>query len=1782
MSSLARLLNDAANAADLQFALDVGVKATALLLAAAAAGALLRRSSAALRHRVWCLTFAALVLLPGLSAALPKWRLPILPRAEEDEAASEAAVAAAPSPVEFAAVAAPLAPPIEPAFFDVRPAQGEPPPEAFAAAPSPPSAIDLAESETPTIASAAAWQLPGLATIWLAGAALALAPLAIGLARMFVLRRQSRAVDCAVWTSLVDEVRARLGLARRVALLETRRAVMPMTWGLVRPAVLLPSQASEWTERLRRIVLLHELAHVKRYDVGFQLLGRLTCALYWFHPLAWYALRRLRIDRELACDDCVVHSGELASDYAAELLQIARSYQPVRLAAAIAMAQRSSLEHRIRAMFDRACSHLPLSGRAARLLLVGVTILVTAIAAVRLTPRAAAEDDQSEPPIAESSEATPSSDASSEPADEDAEEVEFAGVVTDADGKPLAGAEIWMTAPEGDDRDLASRPSVRRLAESDRQGQFSFRLGPLRREEPSDANWTSSADLIAKAPGHGCDWLPLAAFEKNPATSPQRDEMQQRIDQVLGRGRFASRALKLPPDAGPVRGRLIDLEGRPLADVSVSIETIQAPDLAILDQAFESSSRDLYYRAVNTSRIPSQIDRQAWQTLMPSVKTNENGEFSLSGLGAGQMVTVTLAGERVAAERLYIVGRDMETKHIPYIEPNGAKDVFLGVRFTHAAGPGRSVGGRITEFQSGKPIAGARVFIERLFGRDDALDSAGRLRLDTRHIQDVTDEQGGFRLIGTPPGDGHVLNVVPPKSNPWLMAEQEFAVDSAAPTLDAMVNVQICRGIWIEGRVTDAATGEAVPSYVDYLALQKNPQTPEKLGLHEAWDLHRFPTDSSGRYRVAGLPGPGVLLVRARGETVYPLSVGAEQVDGYDAKHDYLPTTPTFAPLSNWNLVRQIDPPADAKTYSLDLTLSAGVTLTGRVAWPAGESPSRVEGLGLVEKDSFFGPLAGDRFAVNNYEPDVARDLFFRSADNSRVAHLHLEGKPPENMTVTLEPAVTVKGRLIDAETEAEAVGYGLFCESTKFGKFRIDDVLTDKQGRFEIKGLLAGNVYQMDAYNPQRFVSGKNGFIIDLSGAKPGDVIELGDVTGPAAKAKLQTGKNDPQPDRAAQGLMAAKNPKDKSPPRASDIKILRGRVTFGGRPAGGAHVTVVAQRTSVQRGGDFKPSGEVLAEAVADDKGEYALSLTNVSSKTHAYANVIARKEGAAIAWRPLNLEAVGIEASLELAAEAPIRAKLIDLEGRPAAGVRLVISAVLEHKESGMPNDGVGDHTSEFATAAWPPAVTSDKQGRFVIHGIHAGRGVMLNVEANDRLAPQDIALNAGWPEQRGELDATYRPLVKNTKPGEEAVLALAPAQPFEGVVRYADSGKPAPHARVTIGASQQEFGGSMILVAGSADELGRYRIVPKPGVRFGLTVYPPAGVPYLARQTPFSEPIRWKASEQVKQVDFSLPRGVLVQGKVVEAHGETPVVGAAIQYIPESKNNSNDSEDIITRWQAIKLSDDQGRFAIAVLPGPGRLLAHGPQGKYVLQEVGSREIYEGRPGGQRSYAHAVAKIDAQPGQDVPEVKFELQPGATATGRIVDEQGNPIEEATVISRLSISPYSLYWRGRTTPTLGGQFELTGLANDAEYPVYFLDPKRRLGATEIVKAGDTERTVTLKPCGQARLRLVNKAGAPVAGQNAMVEMVVTPGTSRYDPDANQKGELGADADFISNIDPINHRKQPASDEQGYLVGLHSLIPGASYRVIAMRGGRLQAVKEFQASANETLELGDVVVEPSE
>ena len=225
---------------------------------------------------------------------------------------------------------------------------------------------------------------------------------------------------------------------------------------------------------------------------------------------------------------------------------------------------------------------------------------------------------------------------------------------------------------------------------------------------------------------------------------------------------------------------------------------------------------------------------------------------------------------------------------------------------------------------------------------------------------------------------------------------------------------------------------------------------------------------------------------------------------------------------------------------------------------------------------------------------------------------------------------------------------------------------------------------------------------------------------------------------------------------------------------------MAVIAWRKSIDRGGESEPLKAILRAVKTDDEGWFRIELAGVSSKTHRDAKVIERARGTALAWRTLDPDIADVEASFELQPEEAISGRLVDLEGQPAAGVHLMFSGVTRRVgEDQRQTEYVGgDFSISHLPAPFPQAIVSDAQGRFLVPGVPKNCGVELYLEGDDRLATQDLSLNTGPPQQRDESDGSYRSLVKSVKPGEEAVLVLAPAQVFTGTVRYERIGQRHP--------------------------------------------------------------------------------------------------------------------------------------------------------------------------------------------------------------------------------------------------------------------------------------------------------------------------------------------------------------------------------------------------------------------
>jgi beta-lactamase regulating signal transducer with metallopeptidase domain len=371
--------------------LTFAIRGTVLLLAAWIATRLLRRASAATRHLVWTSAIAGVLLLPLLTVLVPAWDVPVVTIAAKTDAPLESPAAVpAPQPKQSIGVAAATLTGASGASSPTHVA-----PTAQPAPPGPPAPTNAAsfvrrtlnnvvETVTPRIS------LQGLvAGAWLVLALLLLSRLAIATARVSSWQRSSLAVEDDRWLALLRRLSRQYGIERPVVLLENPETDVPVTWGIVYPVILLPATAQQWDEEQRVAVLTHELAHVKRFDALTQLLAQLALALLWFHPLVWMAVRRMRLEREHACDDFVLVAGARASRYADDLLGFARrlTRPTAPAAAALAMARRSELEGRLLAILDPATKRSTVRRARVGLLTLAVFALATPLAAFRPSVR---------------------------------------------------------------------------------------------------------------------------------------------------------------------------------------------------------------------------------------------------------------------------------------------------------------------------------------------------------------------------------------------------------------------------------------------------------------------------------------------------------------------------------------------------------------------------------------------------------------------------------------------------------------------------------------------------------------------------------------------------------------------------------------------------------------------------------------------------------------------------------------------------------------------------------------------------------------------------------------------------------------------------------------------------------------------------------------------------------------------------------------------------------------------------------------------------------------------------------------------------------------------------------------------------------------------------------------------------------------------------------------------------------------------------------------------------
>lgn len=292
--------------------LSVAIRVSVVLLLTGVVAFGLRRASAALRHAVWAVGLFVALALPLASFALPAWSVI----------------------------------PVSTAMSSVATETG---------------IVTLFGSR----AHASVNPMTILGVMWGVGALIALVRIVLGELALNRWKHRAHPVFSAAWRDVIADITNRSAHSPNTTFLECDWISAPCTWGTIQPVVLLPTAGSAWTRSQRECALLHELAHVQRFDSATQLLGRLACALYWFNPLVWLASREARVAQEEACDNAVLAERVVPSDYAALLIGVCGKNTSCggNMIAALGLVRATGTETRVRSVLDAHRRRSPLSRR---------------------------------------------------------------------------------------------------------------------------------------------------------------------------------------------------------------------------------------------------------------------------------------------------------------------------------------------------------------------------------------------------------------------------------------------------------------------------------------------------------------------------------------------------------------------------------------------------------------------------------------------------------------------------------------------------------------------------------------------------------------------------------------------------------------------------------------------------------------------------------------------------------------------------------------------------------------------------------------------------------------------------------------------------------------------------------------------------------------------------------------------------------------------------------------------------------------------------------------------------------------------------------------------------------------------------------------------------------------------------------------------------------------------------------------------------------------------------
>jgi RNA polymerase sigma factor (sigma-70 family) len=674
----------------------------------------------------------------------------------------------------------------------------------------------------------------------------------------------------------------------------------------------------------------------------------------------------------------------------------------------------------------------------------------------------------------------------------------ISGRVLDPAGKPVANAAIHLfMRQQGQPRFTATR-----VATTNAEGRFTCAL-PARR--------LTGASLVATTPGFASAWVSLAGGEGEPT-------------------------LRLAEDV-PIRGRLLDLEGKPVAGAVVkllSVGTTKDGKLQGVFNAMRFNPEWLNFEKQVAALAP------AFST---QTKTDGDGRFELKSVGKDRVALLRFEAPGIESARVYVVTQKDFDPRVVLPKPQDARSGFApdlrlavyGASFTHPARPSHDITGTVTDAVTGKPVANIT-----LVGTAEPRGAFGEPTWGNA-VEATTDKDGRFLLSGLPKAARRFLHVKP-GDKPYL--DRLIEVKDNGPKKQVTVDVKLDRCVFVQGQLTDRATGKAVPGHVHWHPLSHNPilqgRAREDVRLYVGgfFSLHptgvRTDTDDEGRFRLRVPGGPGVLLARADTDRAPEARYVAIQVAEKDRKYlqknersdarsstrppraktldrsldDEMFATGTMSwPLRWENGYTIINPGAKDEVVKVEIGFDPGRSLRGKVVGPDGKPLAGALVLGIQATNEFRPTrLRDDSFTVFALAPGQPRELYFVHEGKKLVGMLTM--KPADREAVVrMKPWATITGRVLTADGKPAAGAEITFQLVDRLADERVRQKLyhdrsrsslrTDSQGRFRLEGMFPELEVAVYATTPGLRTSRGSEPVIP----KAGETVDVGDLKLPSLR---------------------------------------------------------------------------------------------------------------------------------------------------------------------------------------------------------------------------------------------------------------------------------------------------------------------------------------------------------------------------------------------------------------------------------------------------------------------------------------------------------------------------------------------------------------------------------------------------------------------------------------------------------------------------------------------------------